>query len=78
MCLWISPYHTSLPPPPTPRPCLGFSDHTPQMPPLRDIDDLLVATQSQVRSYIAALGVASADVDDIAQEFYLAHARPQP
>jgi DNA-directed RNA polymerase specialized sigma24 family protein len=47
----------------------------PQMPALRDIADLLVATQSQVRSYIAALGVASADVDDIAQEVYLAHAR---
>ncbi len=54
---------------------MGFSDHIPRMPALRAIDALLVATQSQVRSYIAALGVASADVDDIAQEVYLAHAR---
>jgi RNA polymerase sigma-70 factor (ECF subfamily) len=42
---------------------------------MHDIHDLVVATQSQLRSYIAALGVASCDVDDIAQEVYVAYAR---
>ena len=42
---------------------------------MRDIDAILEQTQSQVRSYIAALGVALSDVDDIAQEVYLAYAR---
>jgi RNA polymerase sigma factor (sigma-70 family) len=42
---------------------------------MHDIHDLVVATQSRLRSYIAALGVAPCDVDDIAQEVYVAYAR---
>src|SRR4051812_18719067 len=41
---------------------------------MRDIDQLLVRTQSEVRSYIAALGVPLCDVDDLAQDVYLAFA----
>lgn len=42
---------------------------------MRDIDAILIGTHSHVRSYIAALGVPACDVDDIAQDVYLAFAR---
>jgi RNA polymerase sigma-70 factor, ECF subfamily len=42
-----------------------------------DFDQILIATQRQIRSYIAGMGVPMGDIDDVAQDVYIEYYRHQ-
>ncbi len=44
-----------------------MTGNTPQL----DFDTILLQTQAQIRAYVAGMGIARDDVDDLAQEVYL-------